>query len=86
MDFAVKVIPRASRAEVVGTMADGSLKVKVTAVPEKGKANQEVCEVLARHFGVSESRVTIIAGRTSTRKWVRVVDHPGPPRNRGKHS
>ncbi|MFN7926170.1 MAG: DUF167 domain-containing protein [Bryobacteraceae bacterium] len=72
MDIDVKVIPRASRSEVSGTMSDGSLKVKVAAVPEKGKANAEVCEVLARHFDVPVSQVEIVAGATSTRKRVRI--------------
>lgn len=73
MDLDVKVIPRASRSEVAGAMADGSLKVKVMAVPEKGKANAEVCEVLARHFGVPVTQVEIVAGATSTRKRVRIA-------------
>ena len=42
MVLQVKVIPRAQRSEVVGPMADGTLKVKVAAVPEDGKANEEL--------------------------------------------
>ncbi len=72
MVVAVKVIPRASRSEVVGQMADGSLKVKVAAVPEDGKANEELCRVLAAHFGVARSLVEVISGKTSTRKQVRI--------------
>jgi len=72
MDLAIKVVPRASRSEVAGTMADGSLKVKVAAVPEKGKANAELCAVLARHFDVLPSAVEVIAGAASTRKRVRI--------------
>jgi uncharacterized protein (TIGR00251 family) len=73
MELAVKVVPRASKSEVVGAMADGSLKVKVAAVPEKGKANQELCAVLARHYNVPVSRVQVIAGVASTRKRVRIT-------------
>ncbi len=72
MDVDVKVVPRASRSEVAGTMADGSLKVKVAAVPEKGKANDELCALLARHFGVAPREVELISGATSTRKRVRI--------------
>jgi uncharacterized protein (TIGR00251 family) len=72
MDIDVKVIPRASKGEVKGIMADGSLRVAVTAIPEKGKANAELCEVLARHFGVAKNQVEIIAGASSQRKRVRV--------------
>lgn len=72
MEIDVKVIPRASRSEVWGEMADGTLKVKVAAVPEKGKANDELRELLARHFGVPVREVEIVAGAASTRKRVRV--------------
>ncbi len=72
MELTVKVVPRSSKSEVAGTMADGSLKVKVAAVPEKGKANEELCAVLARHFNVPLSRVSVVAGATSTRKRVRI--------------
>jgi uncharacterized protein (TIGR00251 family) len=51
-------------------MADGTLKVKVAAVPEDGKANEELCRILTSHYGVSD--VAVIAGKTSTRKMVRV--------------
>lgn len=72
MEIDIKVVPRSSRSEVAGAMADGTLKVKVAAVPEKGKANAEVCAVLAAHFGVTERDVDVIAGLTSTRKRVRI--------------
>ena len=72
MDVDVKVVPRASRSEVAGTMADGSLKVKVSAVPEKGKANEELRAVLARYFDVPSRSVEVISGATSTRKRVRI--------------
>jgi uncharacterized protein (TIGR00251 family) len=69
----VKVVPRSSRSEVAGTMDDGTLKVKVAAVPEKGKANEELCSVLAAHYQVLTRDVTVIAGLTSTRKTVRIM-------------
>ena len=72
MDLSVKVIPRSSKSEVVGAMDDGSLKVKLAAGPEKGKANDELCAVLARYFDVPQRDVEIISGLTSTRKRVRV--------------
>jgi uncharacterized protein (TIGR00251 family) len=72
MDVDVKVVPRSSRSEVAGVMADGSLKVKIAAVPEKGKANAELCAVLARQFGVALREVEVIAGATSTQKRVRI--------------
>jgi uncharacterized protein (TIGR00251 family) len=72
VDIDVKVIPRASRSEIAGKMADGALKVKVAAPPEKGRANAAVRELLARHYGVPASRVRIVSGAASSRKRVRV--------------
>jgi len=53
-------------------MGDGTLKVKVAAAPEKGKANEALCSFLAEHYGVPRSAVTIISGHSAALKLVRV--------------
>ncbi len=53
-------------------MDGGVLKVKVTAPPEKGKANAAVCELVAAAFGVARRNVEILRGETSTNKQIRV--------------
>lgn len=73
MDLRVKVIPKSSRNEVSGYMADGTLKVKIAAVPEKGKANAALCRFLAEHFGVPTRDVEILSGETSSHKRVRIA-------------
>ena len=60
MHLTVKVIPRSSKSEIAGTMADGTLKIKLAAVPEKGKANEELRELLARHFNVPARDVEML--------------------------
>lgn len=70
MTIRVKVIPRSARTEIAGTMADGTIKIRVAAPPEKGKANDELARFLASHFGVS--RVEIISGHTAALKMVRL--------------
>jgi uncharacterized protein (TIGR00251 family) len=72
VELRVKVVPKSSRNEIVGPMADGTLKVKIAAAPEKGKANAELCAFLAKHYGVPKSAVTIVSGETSTLKRVRI--------------
>ena len=72
MDITVKVTPKSSRTELVGKLPDGTWKVKVAAAPEKGKANRALCAFLADHFGVPQSRVSILSGETSHRKRVRI--------------
>lgn len=66
----VKVIPKSSRNEIVEVQADGTWRVKVAAVPEKGRANAELCDYLAREFGVARSKVEVVSGQTSQRKCV----------------
>ena len=68
--LSVKVIPKSSRNEIVEVQADGTWRVKVAAVPEKGKANAELCDFLAHEFGIARSRVEVVAGHTSHRKQV----------------
>lgn len=72
LSLKVKVIPKSQRTEIVGIMSDGSLKVKVAAVPEKGKANAELCTFLARSLHVPQRNVAVIAGETSQHKVVRI--------------
>jgi uncharacterized protein len=73
MDLKVKVVPKSSRNEVVGYLPDGTLKVKIAAAPEKGKANAELRVVLAKHFGVPQRDVEIVSGETSHLKHIRIA-------------
>lgn len=66
--FEVKVIPRAKRNEV--TARAGLLTVRVTAPADDGRANEAVLRLLARHFNVAVSRLTIIRGARQRRKVI----------------
>ncbi len=68
----IKVTPGAPRTEFAGEMADGTLKVRVAAPPEKGKANAELCGFLARHYGVARAQVEVVSGHSVSRKLVRI--------------
>jgi uncharacterized protein (TIGR00251 family) len=69
----IKAVPRSRIAEVSDVMANGALKVKVTAVPEKGRANEEICAVLAEYLGVPKRSVEVIHGHSSPQKRVRIT-------------
>ena len=69
----VKVIPRSAASEIVGELADGTLKVKIAAPPERGKANEALIALLASHFGVPKSAITIVSGHTSALKLVKIA-------------
>ncbi len=70
--LAVRVTPKASRNEVTGlyTAAEGlvSLAVKVTAAPDKGKANAAVISLLAKKLGVAKSMLTLVKGEADRNK------------------
>jgi uncharacterized protein (TIGR00251 family) len=72
MTLRVKVIPRSARTEIVGQLADGTLKIKIAAAPERGRANEKLIECLAEHFHVPRGAVTIAAGKSASLKLVRI--------------
>ena len=69
--FSVRVQPRASRSEVVGLHGD-AIKLRLSAVPADGAANDELVRVLADVFAVGTRAVKIIAGQRSRSKLVEV--------------
>jgi len=68
----VRVVPKASRNDL--REEDGVLAVRVTAVPEGGKANRAVIEAVARALGLPKSRLEIVSGATARTKVLRVLD------------
>lgn len=76
MHFFIRVTPNASKNEVGGIWEgpDGDIRlvVKVTAPPDKGRANAAAIKLLAKHFGVAKSSVEIISGETARLKTVTV--------------
>lgn len=76
----VRLTPKASRNAVEGVKEDvgGSLMLaaKVTAVPEKGKANQALEKLLAKALGVAGGRVSVVSGATARNKEVLVRGDP----------
>lgn len=69
--FSVRVVPRASRSEIVG-LHDGALKIRIAAPPVDGAANAELIKLLARTFKLSKSEITIIGGETSKKKRIKI--------------
>lgn len=69
-EFSLRVTPKASRNALEET--ETGLKVKVTVVPEDGKANKAVVKLLADALGVAKSRLTLVRGATSRDKVFRL--------------
>ncbi len=70
-DLHLRVTPKAARNRIVVDEA-GVMRVYVTCVPEDGKANAAVVELLASALGVAKSRLTLIRGTTSRDKVFRI--------------
>lgn len=70
MEVTVWVVPGSSR-RVIGPIREGALRVRVTAVPEGGRANREAAEVVARALGARRGEV--VAGARGRRKRVLVM-------------
>jgi uncharacterized protein (TIGR00251 family) len=69
--FSVRVQPRASRSKVVGNYGD-ALKVRLSAPPVDGAANDELVKFLADVFAVARRDVRILAGESSRSKIVEI--------------
>ena len=69
--FKVKVQPRAAKNQLAGLHED-ALKIRLTAPPVDGEANQALTEFLAKTFNVAKSQVELVSGHTGRNKVVRV--------------
>jgi uncharacterized protein (TIGR00251 family) len=67
----VRVQPRSSRNQIEGFVGD-TLRLRVSAPPEDGKANQAVIALLAIGLDVAKSSVRIVRGHSSRDKFVSV--------------
>jgi uncharacterized protein len=65
----VHIQPHASRNEVVG-FSDNVLRMKITAPPVEGKANQELIKYISKLFDIRKSDISIDKGLTGRNKIV----------------
>ncbi len=68
------VVPGAQRTQVVGLHGD-RLKVRLAAPPEKGAANRELIEFLARALNLPKTSLKLTQGASSRAKVITVYDH-----------
>ena len=71
LTITVQVQPRSSRDEIVG-IHEGRLKIRISAPPVDGKANERLTEVIAKALGVSKSSVEIVKGHHSRVKTITI--------------
>ena len=76
MKLQIKVIPSSSKDCFAGWLEE-TLKVKVKAAPEKGKANKAVIKFLEKSLDLPKGSVNIISGLTSSRKIIEISNCDG---------
>ena len=67
----VRVQPKAKQNSI-DVLKDGTVRIRVTAAPERGKANYAVIQVLAKRLGVARSTITVRRGTTSRLKTLHI--------------
>jgi uncharacterized protein YggU (UPF0235/DUF167 family) len=68
----LSVAPGASRDELVGRHGEG-WKARVTAAPERGRANDAVIALLARVLRIDRGSIRVVAGHAARRKVVEIA-------------
>ena len=72
MRLRLRVTPKSRADEIVGLTEEGVLKIRVTAAPQDGEANQAVLRLLSRVLGVPRGAVRLMGGAASRDKWIEV--------------
>ncbi|MBX3049083.1 MAG: DUF167 domain-containing protein [Anaerolineales bacterium] len=72
--LAIRVTPRAKRNQIVEILPDDTIKIRLTAPPVEGKANEALIAFLAEVLDVPRSHIEIIAGDTGRDKLVTIMD------------
>jgi uncharacterized protein YggU (UPF0235/DUF167 family) len=70
MRFQVHVTPRGRADQVTGSRAEKIIRVRVTAAPEGGAANEAALRLLRERLGLRAGALRIVGGATSRRKWL----------------
>ncbi|MBR2299069.1 MAG: DUF167 domain-containing protein [Alphaproteobacteria bacterium] len=72
----VRLTPNSSLVKIIGVMqnADGEeyLKISVVSVPEKGKANKELLDFLAKKLNMAKSLLEVVGGQTDRWKKIKI--------------
>ena len=73
MKIQVKVKPN-SKQQKIEQSADGTWIIRLKSQPVNGKANQELINLLAKHFQVSKKQITIKTGLSAKSKLIEIDD------------
>jgi hypothetical protein len=68
----LRVIPRSGKSGIVGRYGD-AWKLRVSASPERGRANEATLDLLADTLGLPAANVRLVSGHGSRDKTVEVA-------------
>ncbi|MCA9142181.1 MAG: DUF167 domain-containing protein [Planctomycetaceae bacterium] len=63
----VRAQPGSKKSELRGEQ-DGALKIAVTQIAEKGKANKAIVALMSKQLGLRKSQIELVSGETSAQK------------------
>jgi len=69
--------PKSSKNEILGPFRDG-IKVKITAPPVEGKANEGLIRFLAKQWGIPASHIEVVRGHHSREKTLKISGQSVP--------
>ena len=67
----VKVIPKSPKNEIIEIMEDETIKIRIKAPPEKGKANAELIKFLSKQLDIPKQNISIISGKAEQIKLIK---------------
>ena len=70
MRFQIHVTPRSRVNELKASKGEGAIRVRVTAPPDQGAANEAVLALLRRKLRLDARSIRLVGGATARRKWV----------------
>lgn len=74
----IKVIPNSPKNEVKEITSDSehgdTIKIRISAQPEKGKANKEIIKFLASELEIPKPNISIISGAQDRIKLIKIIE------------
>lgn len=68
----VRATPGSAVSKIIEILEDETVKIAISAPPEKGKANKELVKFLNKEFGVEKYNISIISGGVTKNKLVKM--------------
>ncbi len=70
--FKVKITPKQAKNEFFAVLEDGTLKIRIKAIPEKWKANKEIISYFSDELNIDKKNIEIISWATDGVKIIRI--------------